>query len=44
MTRPSTKLGAPFLERRHADAMLPAQLRGWATGPALLEDGDDLAV
>ena len=37
-------LGAPFVERGVADAVLAAQLRYRAAGFGLLQDGDDLAV
>lgn len=37
-------LGAPFVERGVADAVLAAQFRDRAAGFGLLEDGDDLAV
>jgi len=40
----AAELGAPFVERGAADAVLTAQLRYGAAGFGLLEDGDDLAV
>jgi hypothetical protein len=40
----AAELGAPLVERVVADAVLAAQLRYWAAGLGLLQDGDDLAV
>ena len=40
----AAELGAPFVERGIADAVLAAQLRYRAAGLGLLKDGNDLAV
>src|SRR5690606_6482755 len=40
----ATELAAPLVERRRADAVLPAQLRDRCAGLRLLEHGDDPAV
>ena len=44
MRRHAAELGAPFVERVVADAMLAAQLRDWQAALGLLEDGDDAAI
>lgn len=40
----AAELGAPFVERGVADAVLAAQLWDWRAALGLLEDGDDLAI
>ncbi len=40
----AAELGAPFIERGIADAVLAAQLRDWAADLSLLKNGNDVAV
>ena len=40
----AAELGAPFVERGVADAVLAAQFRDWRAALGLLEEGDDLAI
>ena len=40
----AAELGAPYVERGVADAVLAAQLSDWGAALGLLENGDDLAI